>query len=213
MNGFFITFEGIDGSGKTTVATALHDMLSSSFALKQVILTREPGGTRFGQRIREIVLNEQCIDVARLFLMLADRTQHCVEILKPYLEKGHVVISDRYTDSTIVYQSNIGLTPTVINALNEISKHGIVPNLTFLLDVEQHIAIERIRKSLKTFDVFEDQQINVYMHRRSHYLHLATIEPERIKVIDTHRPLSVIIHEVFNITVEHLRKKEIIKDE
>lgn len=181
--GLFITFEGIEGCGKTTQAELLAKFLTTSGYA--VLFTREPGGPRISEKIREILLNKELTEMhalTELFLYLASRSQHTVEWILPALKEGKIVISDRYYDSTYAYQGVARKIPKdKISTMNIIATEGLTPDITFLLDLTPEQGLARLAKS---FDRLENE--NMEFHRKVHqaYLELAKREPERIKVLD-----------------------------
>ncbi len=193
--GLFITLEGVEGSGKTTQAGRLAETLRAGG--RRVIVTREPGGTRAGAAIREIFLDPAVsLNVAaELLLVLADRAQHVSEKLKPAVEAGEIVISDRYSDSTTAYQGyGRGFDLRLLGELNRLATAGMTPDLTIVLDcrVETGLARtrERARASAHHFDRFEGEEIAFHARVREGFLTIARGEPERVVVIDSERPLA-----------------------
>ncbi len=185
--GKFISFEGIEGSGKSTQARLLAHALSDKGI--RCIVTREPGGTPLGERIREIVLRSELSPMAELFLYLAVRAEHLREIIIPSLRDGIWVISDRYSDATVAYQGyGRGLSIDKILELNRIATSGIFPHITFLLDVPAEIGIQRAMSRISDTgmepDRFERESLEFHRRVRDGYLMLAEMEPGRIKVID-----------------------------
>ncbi len=179
----FITLEGPEGAGKSTLATGLRDHLASLG--KDVLLTREPGAGAVGKAIREILLHGEELDAkAELFLFLADRSQHVAKIVRPHLAKGGVVICDRYGDSTVVYQGyGRGLPIEDLKAWNAFATGGLVPDLTFLLDLEAEIGIAR----LKSKDRMDAQPIEFHRKIRDGFLSEARLDPARFVVLDASR--------------------------
>ncbi|NEN92400.1 MAG: dTMP kinase, partial [Okeania sp. SIO3H1] len=160
MVGKLIVFEGVEGGGKTTQIQLLKDWLLekkqsreilSKFIDLEVIVTREPGGTKLGQALRELLLNtdisgEQIQERAELLLYAADRSQHIENLIKPYLKKGAIVLCDRFTDSTIAYQGyGRGLDLDLIQKLNHIATGGLKSDLTFWLDIDVKIGLTRAK--------------------------------------------------------------------
>ena len=190
--GFFITFEGPEGSGKSTQSRRLKRFLSSKKI--PVLLTREPGGTFVGEFIRDILLTptkRMFSSRAELFLYLADRSQHVDEKISPFLKRGGVVISDRFTDATIAYQG-FGRTLDTVNLikLNQIATDGLEPNITFLLDVPPEKGLVAARKTsakkmkYELGDRLEQEDIKFHTSVREGYLALARDNPERIRIIN-----------------------------
>jgi len=194
MQGLFITFEGIEGCGKSTQAKLLHEYLVSKGL--PCILTKEPGGTRLMQRVRELLLDAKTkgLDArAELFLYLADRAQHVKEIIKPALQAGKIVISDRYGDATIAYQgAGRNLPLQEVKHLNKIATGGLIPDITIIIDMPVIDALERI----KSRDRMERESVDFHKRVRAQYLELARLEPERIKVLDGTKSIDEIHTEV-----------------
>ncbi|HOX53933.1 MAG: dTMP kinase [Candidatus Omnitrophica bacterium] len=182
MKGKFITFEGSEGSGKSTHAKLLKDYLKKKgFSVE---LIREPGGTRISEKIRNIILdpkNKAMTDICETLLYMAARVQIVKEVIKPALDKGKIVICDRFLDSTIVYQGyGGGIDLDLIKKLGNLATLGIKPDLTFLLDIETK---EGLRRAGKIKDRIELKSLNYHKRVRKGYLALAKKEPARIKVV------------------------------
>jgi dTMP kinase len=184
----FITFEGGEGSGKSTQAKALFRRLADLAV--PVLLTREPGGTPFGDRLGHWLKKAQDTEIrplTELMLFNACRAQLVAEVIKPNLERGRVVISDRYADSTTVYQGyGRGLELAMVKATNKAATQGLKPNLTILLD----IAVEQglTRRLSREQDRFEQESSAFHQKVREGYLQLASEEPKRWLVIDASQP-------------------------
>jgi len=198
----FITFEGIDGSGKSTQARKLASRLKKIGL--PVILTLEPGGTSIGFYIRKILLdpkNQNISSMTELFLYLADRAQHIREVIEPALKKGLWVISDRFYDATIAYQGyGRGIDVSFINLLNQKICGDIKPDITFLLDCPAEIALKRTfkRKSEKDQLRFEQEELIFHKMVREGYLSIANKNKKRIIRIDAKRSMNKIEEEIFN---------------
>ena len=179
--GLFITFEGIDGCGKTTQIELLKDYFEQKGYT--VLLTREPGAKGLGEKFREILLNYdgEVSSNCESFLFLADRAQHIDTIIKPAIEKGHIVLCDRHTDSTVAYQGyGRMLDLKQIHDLNKIATNGIKPDRTFILDIDVETSFERIGKSR---DRMENAGIEFFKRVRNGYLEISRQEPERVKLL------------------------------
>jgi dTMP kinase len=201
--GKLISFEGIEGSGKSTLAQELYNYLTSQNY--NVVFTREPGGTILGEKIRELLLDEnlEISDWSELFLFLASRYENTKNVILPNLKRGYIVISDRYLDSTVAYQGyGRGLSFKIIEMLNSISTMDIKPDLTFLIDIPEEISIERIKK--KNLDRIESETIEFYKKVRNGYLELAKNEPQRFIVLDGSLELSKLKEEVIKSTMKLL---------
>ena len=179
--GLFITFEGIDGCGKTTQIELLKDYFEQKGYT--VLLTREPGAKGLGEKFREILLNYdgEVSSNCESFLFLADRAQHIDTIIKPAIEKGYIVLCDRHTDSTVAYQGyGRMLDLKQIHDLNKIATNGIKPDRTFILDIDVETSFERIGKSR---DRMENAGIEFFKRVRNGYLEISRQEPERVKLL------------------------------
>lgn len=177
----FISFEGIDKSGKSSQVKLLAEYLEKMNY--KVVKTCEPGGTRVGEKIRPILLKPsyQMSGISEFFLYLADRAEHVRQVIKPALEAGKIVISDRFSDATVAYQGyGRGLDIAWIEALNEKTTQGILPEITFLLDINPDLARRRAKKK----DRMEREEIDFHHRVRQGYLELAKLHPERIKIMN-----------------------------
>lgn len=195
MNGIFITFEGPDASGKTTQIQILRRYLEEAGI--GCIVTREPGGTPISEKIRNIILDKEhseMLPVTEALLYAASRAQHVGEIILPALERGCVVISDRFTDSSIAYQGfgrNLG---DVVKNINEPATRGLKPDITFLLRIDP--ASMRSRRDASQEDRMDAQELEFHRKVLEGYLKLAQAEPERIRVIDGERTVEEIADEI-----------------
>jgi len=192
--GTFITFEGIDGSGKSTQLRLLNNFLRTRGC--NVLLTREPGGTKLGLRLREALLDatEEVDPLTELLVFAADRAQHVRRVLIPALENGEVVISDRYADATVAYQgAGRGFSPKLISQIVQLATGGLKPDLTLLFDVSIEESITRTtrRSTGKSTtaksgrDRLDIEHAEFHTRVRNAYLQIAEAEPKRVKVIDT----------------------------
>lgn len=178
----FFSFEGIDGSGKTTQLGRLKERLEDTGMA--VIATREPGGTRLAEAIRALLLDGRDAVEARAELLLfgASRAQHVAQIIRPALEAGQWVLSDRFADSSQAYQGSLGLDSDFIRAMNAFATGEVQPKRTFFLDVPPEVGFERRRGS--TEDRIEARGLEFLTSVRARYLEIARREPERIVVLD-----------------------------
>ena len=194
-NGCFLTFEGIEGCGKTTQMNRLFEILTKRGI--PVLTTLEPGEGPIGRRIRESLLShhpEPLDPVAELMLYLADRAQHVSRVLAPALREGKVVLCDRYTDSTLAYQGyGRGIDPARIEELNDFVTRRLVPDLTFLFDCPPEVGLRRLRGDL---DRMEAQDLSFHQRVREGYRTLAEKNPERIVVIDATLSVETVFREV-----------------
>lgn len=200
--GYFITFEGADGCGKTTQIELLDKFLKEK-GLKTLV-TLEPGASDLGKDLRQILLHYEkpVSDEAEMFMYLADRAQHAQMIIKPALEDKKIVLCDRYTDSTVAYQG-YGREGDIeqINILNKIATKGLKSDLTILFDVESEIAQSRLGK---TKDRLESQGMEFHKKVRKGYLELAKQDPQRIKVVNANRTIDKVWQDVQKIVEELL---------
>ena len=207
MKGYFITFEGVEGAGKSTQAKLLYQYLIDNG--KDVVLTKEPGGTKTGQKIRQILLektDEIFPPVAELMLYEADRNFHIHNLIKPSLQQGKYIICDRFIDSTLAYQGYArGLDINLIKQLNEIATEGIKPDITFLIDIPVEEGLKRIRQTRQA-DRIEDEDIQFHKRLREGFLKIAENEKERIVVLDG----MELPENIFGKVIEILKNRNII---
>ena len=191
MSGLFITFEGGDGSGKSTQASLLGEWLTEQG--RTVVRTREPGGTEVGLEIREFVLHHRGdIDPrAEALLYAADRAHHIATLVRPALERGEVVIQDRYFDSSIAYQgAGRVLDSEEVRQLSLWATDSLIPDVTVLLDLDEGVARERLNAANKRFDRLENEKAEFHARVRQGFLALAEAEPERFLVLDASLPVE-----------------------
>jgi dTMP kinase len=184
VTGLFITFEGGDGSGKTTQARFLSDWLQASG--RTVVHTREPGGTELGLELREIVLHRRgdIAPRAEALIYAADRAHHIATKVRPAVERGDVVIQDRYLDSSVAYQgAGRVLDGTEIRNLSLWATEGFMPALTILLDLDESVGRNRLERRTK-YDRLEAEHDDFHARVRAGYLALAAAEPERFLVLN-----------------------------
>ena len=177
----FIAFEGGDGAGKTTQIERLREVLIAG--CREVVVTREPGGTPFGQRIREVLLHgDHVAPCAEALIFAADRAHHVATVVRPALDRGAVVLQDRYMDSSIAYQgAGRDLDPIAVKQLSMWATHDVIPTLTVLLDITP--AVGRARRG-STEDRLEKEADEFHTRVREHYLVLAAADPRRYLVVD-----------------------------
>lgn len=187
----FITLEGIEGSGKSTLLKALVRFFETQ--KKNVLVTREPGGSELGLKLRAIILNatENICPTAELFLFLADRAQHVHDVIQPALLRGQIVICDRYVDSTIAYQGyGRGMDLMFLKELNKYATQNLVPNKTFLLDLPTEKGLERAKKRNQLENLtesegrFEAEELSFHTKIREGFLALAEENPHRYVYLD-----------------------------
>ena len=211
MAGTFITFEGIDGSGKSTQLRLLSGFLRMSGC--DVLLTREPGGTPLGLRLRAALLDaqEEVDPLTELLVFAADRAQHVSQLIRPTLESGRVVLSDRYADATVAYQgAGRGFSPERIADIVHLATKGLVPDLTLLFDVSVMESTDRMtrRSSARNKrDRIDIEAADFHSRVREAYLKIAAAEPERVKVIDTSGAVEETHEQVKQIVVPFLKSR------
>ncbi len=195
--GLWVTFEGGDGSGKTTQAGLLEEWLRERG--RTVVRTREPGGTEVGNLIRDIVLHHRgdIAPRAEALLYAADRAHHVATLVRPALERGEVVIQDRYLDSSVAYQgAGRVLDSDEIRRLSLWATGGALPDLTVLLDLDPAAARRRLDADDKPFDRLEAEKADFHARVRSAYLGLAAAEPSRFLVLDATAPVAEIAADI-----------------
>ncbi|MEK7433268.1 MAG: dTMP kinase [Cyanobacteriota bacterium] len=202
----FITFEGVEGAGKTTQIGLLKDFFEKIG--KKVIVTRQPGGTELGKKIRELILDPEQEDkpskMCELMLYLADRAHHTETVIEKNLKENTVVLSDRYADSTIAYQGyarngNI----EQLEFLNNIATKGIKPDITIVLDIDPNISMERIQE--RKLDRIESEKIDFHNKVREGFLEIAKKEPERVIIINANESLEQIKEQIESIIVNKMK--------
>jgi dTMP kinase len=213
LNGAFITFEGIDGAGKSTQVR----MLASVLRLRgmDVMQTREPGGTPLGARLREALLDaqEQVDPLAELLLYAADRAQHVRLLVNPALAAGRVVLSDRYADATVAYQgAGRGFEPSLVAEVVALATGGLKPDLTLLFDLSVAASSERSRQRRTSdasapSDRLELEAEQFHARVRDAYLQIAAAEPERVRIVDASLSVEEIHAHVLDIVVPFLENR------
>jgi dTMP kinase len=208
--GLFISFEGPEGSGKSTQLRMLAERLRARG--RDVLETAEPGGTPIGMQIRRVFLdaqNKEMCATTELLLTFASRAQNVDQCILPALGAGRIVLSDRFTDSTLVYQGiGRGLGAEVVYEVDRIACRGLVPDLTLMIDVDTEVGLERARqRNQRTQDVetrIDEQAVGFHRTVRDAYLQLATDEPKRVKVIDGSRDAETVAEDVWQAVAPHL---------
>lgn len=206
MNGLFITIEGPDGAGKTSVINELYPRLQL-IAKKGIVKTREPGGAKIAEKIRQIILdpkNEEMDERTEALLYAASRRQHLVEVILPALEAGKIVICDRFVDSSLAYQGagrRIGMPE--IRKINDFAIEGIKPEFTLYLDVDSDTGLKRIENQRKgPADRLETESLEFHQRVRHAYLKLAEEDPVRIHKVDARMPLTDVVDASFTAITE-----------
>ena len=216
MPGTFITFEGIDGSGKSTQLRLLGNFLRANGC--DALLTREPGGTQLGLRLRAVLLDamEEVDPLTELLVFAADRAQHVRRMLRPEWEAGRVVFSDRYADATVAYQgAGRGFAPQLIAQIVELATGGLKPDLTLLFDVSITESTYRTTrrstsKSSSTKaprDRLDIEHADFHTRVRDAYLQIALAEPERVKLIDSSGPVEKTHGRVKEVIIPFLQSR------
>jgi dTMP kinase len=191
MQSKFITFEGIDGAGKSTHIAATVAQLRA--AGHEVVQTREPGGTPLGETLRGLFLNEAMAPITELLLVFAARREHLEKIIWPALARGAWVVCDRFTDATIAYQGfGRALGVEQVKVLAQFTHPNFAPNLTLWFDVSPHVAAQRLAAGREESDRFEQEQSAFFERVRAGYASVAALEPQRVKRIDSEAALEVV---------------------
>ncbi len=210
MRGKFITFEGIDGSGKSTQLRLLADDLR--FRGFNVIKTQEPGGTPLGRRLREAFLEteENVAPMAELLCYAADRAQHVEFLIKPSLKEGKIVISDRYADATVAYQgAGRGFSPATIKQVVKLATDGLKPDLTLFFDLPVGNALQRMNKRNELGELknrLDRENSEFYERVRDAYYEIIAKEPKRFRVIDATLSVEEIHAKALEVLTDYLKK-------
>ena len=207
MNKRFITFEGGEGTGKTTLIEMLmKDLLASGF---DAIKTREPGGSKISEQIRNVILNVDNTEMKYMteaLLYAASRCQHLEEVVKPALNSGKVVICDRYVDSSLAYQGYArGLGIEKVYKINDYAISGFYPDLTIYIDVDPRIGLGRIKSNHRDMNRLDLEQIAFHDKVRNGYLEVSKMFPDRIKVIDGNDTIENIYQKIKEIVFESIK--------
>ena len=194
IKGKFITFEGVDGAGKSThIDEVISFLESQNISVKR---TREPGGTKLGEKLRELLLHDEMDPETETLLMFAARRQHIAEIIKPNLDEGKFVLSDRFTDATYAYQyGGKQVAYSKIQTLEAWVHPDLKADLTLLFDLPVEISIDRLKKN-RTPDKFEKESEAFFNRLRNVYLDLARQHPNRYKIINANQPIESVSHDV-----------------
>lgn len=207
--GLFIAIEGGEGAGKTTQAEILGQKLKEKGF--DVIVTREPGGTKIGEQIRAITHDPKNTDldpVTESYLMAASRAQHVREVIEPALAKGIIVVADRYVDSNKAYQGyGRELGANAIELLNTMAVKSVLPDITLLLNVPPDIGLTRRKSSTKQLDRLDEQNMHFYTAVYNGYLELAKQDAQRYRVIDASKSIEEVAASVWSAVSEQLDKR------
>ncbi|MBC8138953.1 MAG: dTMP kinase [Fibrella sp.] len=194
--GVFLTFEGPEGAGKTTQIARLAETLAGRGY--SVTRTREPGGDPFGERVRALLLDRDAspTPIAELLLFAAARAQNVKTVIRPALDSGHIVLCDRFTDSTLAYQGfGRGVSPDAIHAVNSVATEGLIPRKTFLLDLPPHIGLAR--QSPDAQDRLDRETLDFHERVRAGFLGVAAAEPERVVILDATQDPDTLFAQLF----------------
>jgi dTMP kinase len=192
MNGKFISIEGIEGAGKSTQLAFIENHLKQQGI--NVVVTREPGGTALGEQVRELLLSPRKEGMAvdtELLLMFAARAEHLEQVIKPAIQRGDWVLSDRFVDATFAYQGGgRGIATDRIEQISAWTLKDIKTDITFLFDLPVELGQQRVIARKGTIDRFEQEKTNFFQKIRDCYLHRSQQEPNRIKVIDASKSIN-----------------------
>ena len=199
MIGKFISIEGVEGSGKSTQLDFIADYLSQRG--KQVVVTREPGGTELGEKLRLLLLTENMSVMTELLLIFAARNEHILKVIMPALKRGDWVVSDRFTDATVAYQGGgRGAHPKQISKIADWTLHDLQPDMTLLFNLPAKLGQKRVAARQQKLDRFEQENDDFFERVRACYLTAAQREPDRIKIIDASKSIQDVAKQVaFNL--------------
>jgi dTMP kinase len=199
----FITFEGCEGCGKSTHVQMLAEYLRSLG--KDVITTKEPGGTPLGKQLREMLLQQEPEVMSEIFLFAADRIEHVEKVIRPALNQGKIVLCDRFMDSTLAYQlGGRGLPEDLVRYLNWVSSRGLIPDMTIMLDVTVEEGLKRA-KDRGPIDRFEKEIVAFHERVRDKYNEIAENEPQRIKKINSALPMEQVQEKILELVKEKIK--------
>ncbi|MCC6156354.1 MAG: dTMP kinase [Candidatus Hydrogenedentes bacterium] len=205
MSGLFITFEGIEGCGKSTQTALLKQRIEAEG--RKVVVTREPGGTATGEKIRDILLdplNTEINNVAELLLYAAARAQHIDEVIRPALASGAIVICDRFADSTTAYQgAGRAIERHFIKQAHDIAVRDTWPDLTILMDLPAEFGLERARAT-RELDRIENEPLAFHRAVRNEFLRIAEHDPLRVRTVDATRTVEELSETIWRIVEPHL---------
>lgn len=200
----FITFEGPEGSGKTTVLNQINKLLSENY---NIISTREPGGVSTGEEIRNILLDGENIDIrTEALLFAASRREHLVEKVIPALKNNKVVLCDRYIDSSLAYQGHArGIGIEEVKKINEFAINGLYPDLTIYLDIDAEVGRERILKNQRSQNRLDKETLTFHQKVIEGYKTLIKTNPERFKVVDATQNIESVVSDTYEIILSYLK--------
>lgn len=217
MRGLFITVEGPDGSGKTSLVEELSSQLKEKLTVP-LIVTREPGGSKIAEKIREVIIDpnhQEMDDRTEALLFAAGRRQHVIEKIRPALAAGEVVLCDRFVDSSIAYQGagrRIGVQE--VASINRFATENLTPDLTLYLDVDAQVGLNRIgsKESNREKDRLELEKISFHNRVRAAYLKLLEDNPERIHLIDASQSMEAVLADALLLVEKKLLAAELLEE-
>ena len=216
MRGLFVTVEGPDGSGKTTLVRELSRRLSEHLNVP-LTTTREPGGSEIAEKIREVIIdpkNKEMDDRTEALLFAAGRRQHIIETIRPALERGEVVLCDRFVDSSIAYQgAGRGIGVSKIATLNQFATEDLTPDLTLYLDVDAQVGLNRIedKNSNRTKDRLELEKIDFHNRVREAYHVLLDENKERMHLINADQAAEKVLEDSWQVLIDELKDLNLLK--
>lgn len=208
MKGLFISFEGNDGSGKSSALTKVKEKLTNLWL--NVIYTREPGGSEISERIREVILDKNNYgmdDLTEAYLYAASRREHVVKTIRPALAEGKIILCDRFIDSSLAYQGFArGLGIDKVYDLNQYATEGLLPDLTILVCVHPQIGLSRIKKDARNLDRLELEELEFHNKVYQGYLEVAKRFKDRIVIVNGEKSQSEVLEEVENIVLKFIKE-------
>lgn len=213
MTGKFITFEGLDGSGKTTAIKKVIQLLNDHIDKKNIVYTREPGGSQISENIREVILGKDSDGMDKrteTLLYAASRRQHLVEKILPALKEGKIVLCDRFVDSSIAYQgAGRGIDAQAIKDINEFATEGLKPDLTFYFDLTPEEGLKRIKDNRQDeTNRLDQEQLSFYYKVRSGYQQIIKNDPKRFILIDASKSVDEIVEDVISMLLMQIFNQE-----
>lgn len=210
MKGIFITIEGPDGAGKTSVIKELVPKIETALG-QAIVSTREPGGSQIAEKIRELILDPEHTEMdvrTEALLYAASRRQHLMETILPALNNGQLVLCDRFVDSSLAYQGNArGIGIDEVASINRFATEDVTPDITLYLDVEAEVGLDRIQKGKGTrqYDRLDQEKLEFHEKVREGYLKLVEWYPERMTVIDASQDLNQVIEACYEAVLKKIR--------
>lgn len=201
----FITFEGPEGSGKTTIMQAVADKLQQDY---KIVMTREPGGVKTGEKIRELLLDGDAMDErTEALLFAASRREHLVGKVMPALENGNIVLCDRYIDSSLAYQGYArGIGITEVKSINEFAIDNMYPDVTIYLDVSVEVGRQRIVENQRVQNRLDLESVNFHEKVVEGYKKIIHNESERFIIIDAEKSIDEVVTDTYNSIIKYLEK-------